>query len=1835
MNVVEFLASLAKQDIRLWLEGDNLRFSAPEGAFSPAIRDQVVSRKPEIINFLRQARKLNEAPIPVLPRDQLLPASFAQQRLWLLDQINPRDVTYNIASALRIRGALNQAVLEKVFATLVQRHESLRTRFSNQDGEPFQQIDAFERWELPLIDLSALAPDEQQGRLMAEVHAETLTPYDLTQGPLFRARLLRLGDQHHVLITGMHHIISDAWSMEVLVKEIGILYMAFSAGQSSPLPPLPIQYADFAVWQRQQMAADEMEKHQQYWVKTLAGAPPVLDIPTDRPRQDFPSSNGAVFELKLDPAVAAAVNRACAALDLTPYMFFLGAWQLLLGRYAGSQDVVIGAPIAGRSRSEVQELIGFFVNLVLMRVNLGGTPTVKTFYARVKEMVLGAFSHQDMPVDRLLGVLDVQRQPGYPPLAQSLFQLINLNEQQQSAPLGQAALSIEPIPSVHVSARNDLGAVVAKLGDEYRLSVEYNTDLFNESTIANMLDLYVYLLGELAAHPDRPVDSIELHDEAHVLQQLGFAPEQHQLIKLNSNQLSIYLDETTHPGTIQNTYGNYVELKHQPDLDRLTQAIQSVVDESLVLRSKVVPCDIPTADIAYLVSRNQHKAVLKVHDWSHDQLNNAQLEEQVLRLMHRPYAWPEEELISYHLVNGGSMRIYLVMACHHVLLDGASTYLLVQKILQRYSLLLKGQDVALSPYKENALAFLPWDRANMDSPVTLDYWRQALRSVEALNFTRPSVPPQSVSAFNDCQLSLRLEGRQLDRLREYCAAQRINPPLYFKALFGMALAHYCRPEASFHFYEFFGNRAEGWDDSLGCFYQQFPAIFDRSLLQRDATIEDWFTALKKSRDGARNHRALSLAWQNRHAPLGRNVFMYNYYNFVLEVEVAGQTLRPVMSAPKVDGAVQFIVKQEMEAFELELRYDVTRFADMQLLDRIVQINEQILFGNLDKVSQLQFVSPPEFQKLQAWAGENRATDTETVVAKFERQVTATPAAIAVIAGTQQITYDELNARSNQLAHWLVTRGVKANVRVGICLNRSVDLVVAVLAVLKAGGAYVPMDPAYPRERLAFMAGDSAAPLVLTRWEFAAALEGAQSDIVLLDTLSLALLPAHNPAVAIDPDQQIYVIYTSGSTGQPKGALVQHRGETNLQHWYLSALGVTARDRTLLVSAVGFDLTQKNLFAPLLAGAALVLPAMDLFDEAELLHLIEQHQVTWVNCAPSAFYPLVESAAQQGYRALQSLRFVVLGGEPIRLTALYPWLSSPGCSAQLINSYGPTECTDVVAWHRVDHIESVQQVLPIGKPVENLQLYIVNDNLQQVVPGLVGEICVAGVGVGLGYINRDELTSTVFLPNPFGPGKLYRTGDLGRYLANGEIEYLGRKDFQIKLRGLRIELGEIEFALKQLPGVEDGLALVKDDKLIAYVVTAAALADDWRAQLRDHLPEYMIPAVLVPLAQWPLTPNGKIDRKALPDPAAVLAQASVYVAPRTELEQQLATIWQELLQKPQVGVQDSLFDLGGNSLLATRILSRVKRQLGVQIAVRELFVAPTVADLAVAIQRAQQVGDTPPITAVDYQQPQPLSFAQQRLWFLDQLDPGNTAYNMPGAFRVKGRLDVRAFENALKEIVLRHAVLRSRTVMVGDQPCQLIESGQDWQLQKRDFSHLEEAALESAIRERFAQWRQHSFDLSAGRLFKVELVTLGTDDWLLLVNAHHIVSDGWSNGVMMRELGILYDAFLHQRPSPLPPLRIQYVDFAQWQRQWLSGDELERQLGYWRQQLTGSEVLNLPTDRPRRADTGFAGNVLHFFYRFAIDRAVESAGTSAGRHAVHDPAIGLHGAAGEIQQPDRH
>ncbi|MCP5015980.1 MAG: non-ribosomal peptide synthetase, partial [Ketobacter sp.] len=714
------------------------------------------------------------------------------------------------------------------------------------------------------------------------------------------------------------------------------------------------------------------------------------------------------------------------------------------------------------------------------------------------------------------------------------------------------------------------------------------------------------------------------------------------------------------------------------------------------------------------------------------------------------------------------------------------------------------------------------------------------------------------------------------------------------------------------------------------------------------------------RKSLRANANISLMAQRRLLPQGRLNFMFNYYNFIPSMKLFGTDIK-LKAYPQVqDGPVQFVVHEQDGWVELNLIYLADLFSDLGFLYRMELLSDQILKG-VKQIDQLELRLPEEQEPIPVEGVSAEMLPFETVVHGFVEQVQKTPHSIAVKHGGDQLSYIELHNMSGALAAKLAASGVVSGSKVGICLDRGMDMLVSVLAVLKCGAAYVPMDSAYPSERLAYILNDSSAPVLITQQCVRERMEQAGTQIQ-ATVLELDSDTSWRDSIAIDSEvlpkaaDPIYVIYTSGSTGKPKGAEVTHAGEINLQSWYISALGVSESDRFLLVSAFGFDLTQKNLFAPLLVGGRLVIPDMDDYDIGVVAKTISDESITVVNCAPSAFYPLVDDGSLSGY-PYQSLRYVVLGGEPIRLPLLADWLTLGQC--RLVNSYGPTECTDVVAFHQYQPDQDGDE-LPIGKAICNTQLYIVDSANHQLPPGVVGELCIAGAGVGLGYVNKPELTGAVFEPNPFGDGRWYRTGDLVRMRLDGSIDYIGRKDFQVKMRGLRIELGEIEIALKAISGISDSLTLVRNEQLVSYIVAQSDVSTDQvRAQLRNSLPDYMIPSTVTILDRWPLTPNGKIDRNALPDPES--NGRPPYVAPRTATEEKLVEIWSEVLGVEHIGVHDSFFDLGGHSLLAARAVAKFRQAFEVDIQLRSLFELHTIADIAQyldtmkwAAQTAEQV-----------------------------------------------------------------------------------------------------------------------------------------------------------------------------------------------------------------------------------------------------------------------------------------
>ncbi|MEQ4341680.1 amino acid adenylation domain-containing protein, partial [Pseudomonas syringae] len=847
---------------------------------------------------------------------------------------------------------------------------------------------------------------------------------------------------------------------------------------------------------------------------------------------------------------------------------------------------------------------------------------------------------------------------------------------------------------------------------------------------------------------------------------------------------------------------------------------------------------------------------------------------------------------------------------------------------------------------------------------------------------------------------------------------------------------------------------------------------------------------------------------------------------------------------------------------------------------------------------LEMLPRSERQLLQEWNATAVDYPQGTCVHQlFEAQVEKTPEAIALVFEARTFTYAQLNARANQLAHHLIGLGIGPDDRVAICVERSPEMVVGLLGILKAGAAYVPLDPAYPEQRLRYMLEDSAPAAVLVQ-SATRALPG-ELAVPLLD-LEGGCWEAeadHDPvARAVKPDHLAYVIYTSGSSGQPKGVLIEQRGFLNLMHWYLAELKLASDDAVLLVSSYSFDLTQKNILGPLLVGGTLHL-AREAFIPEVLLEQIQRERITHINLSPSAFNTLIDA---NDSRQLDSIRRVVLGGEPIQVARL-EMLPEP--RPEFINSYGPTECSDVVAWHRlVDDIDCYRSsVFPIGRPIANTRIYLLDTHGQPVPIGVSGEIHIGGAGVARGYLNLPELTAERFLDDPFSAepaARMYKSGDLGRWLADGNIEYLGRNDDQVKLRGFRIELGEVESRLSECPGVWEAVVLVRehrpgDKRLVAYLTAqegAVLSAAQLREQLSQGLAEYMIPSAFVTLARFPLTPNGKLDRRALPAPEDDAYASRDYEAPAGDVEHALAEIWQVLLGLERVGRHDHFFELGGHSLLAVQLVSRLRQRFEVEVALRDVFAEPTLQGLARQVANARLSAQTP-LTLVDRDLPLPLSWAQQRLWFLDQLDrAAGAAYHIPAGLRLRGRLDSEALQATLDRIVARHETLRTHFALHEGQAIQVIAPAtQGFALVTHDLRALDSAAQHEAAEQLAREEALAPFDLSRGPLIRGRLVQLSETEHILLVTQHHIVSDGWSTGVLLHEIGMLYRAFSQGLADPLPALAFQYVDYAAWQRQWLQGETLQTQVDFWRQHLSGAPaLLELPTDHRRPPLRSYAG-----------------------------------------------
>ncbi|MEL4897611.1 amino acid adenylation domain-containing protein [Crocosphaera sp. Alani8] len=1269
-------------------------------------------------------------------KKQLFPVSFAQSRLWFLDRFHPKSAAYNIPAALELKGKLNLNILRKSLKEIVQRHEILRTSFTVVNNEPRQKIASKLTVEIPLVDLQELPEEQQETEIQNNIKAEVLRPFNLEQTPLLRSVIFQRDREHYILLFTVHHIIADYWSMRVLIQELTLIYQAFSQQKPSPLPSLPIQYADFAVWQRKWLKGEARAKQLGYWQQKLHNYPPILQLPTDFPRPSIQSFRGTTEEFFVSPDVSETLKTLSRQTGATLFMTLLAAFKILLYRYTGQNDILVGSTVTNRNRPEIENLIGLFVNNLIFRTEIKSNLSFGDFLSQVKEVALNAYAHQDLPFEYLVEILQPERNLSYNPLFQVMFILHNTPSQK----VNLSELSLNALSWESQTSRFDLSLDMYETSSGLRGIFEYNTDLFRETTIKRLIEHFKILLESITNNYDQKISQLSL----------------------------------------------------------LT---------------------------------------------------------------------------------------------------------------------------------------------------------------------------------NQEQKELLIEG---------------------------------------------------------------------------------------------------------------------------------------------DG------KEEKE-------------------------NSNILIHQL-----------------------------------FEAQVEKAPNNTALVFEEESLTYQELNKKANQLAHYLYKLGVKPETLVGIYLEPSLEMVIALLAILKVGGAYLPLDPNYPQQRLDFMIQDSEIDYLIS----SSALKNNNSNTVKhfidINEIQVEINQQKNTnlELEINPENLAYIIYTSGSTGIPKGVQVPHSCLSNFLLSMKEKPGLTDKDTLLSVTTLSFDIAALELYLPLTVGAKLILVSRDVTVEGVTLaqQLLTQ-KVTVMQATPATWKLLLAS----GWEGKKDLT-ILCGGE-----ALSPDLAEQlkEKSKQVFNLYGPTETT---IWSSVYEVET--EKVRLGKPINNTQLYILDKDYNQLPIGVPGELYIGGKGVTRGYLKRPELTAERFIANPFKAGeRLYKTGDLVKYGEDREIEYIGRIDYQVKLRGYRLELGEIETTILNHNQIKEAVVIVKEESLIAYIVCQEDISINPRSikeYIGEKLPNYMIPSRFVELEKLPLTPNGKIDRKALPE---IELKSEDYIVAKTATEEILAGIWGTILNLERVSLEENFFEIGGHSLLATQVMSQVRQVFEVELPLRVLFERPTIRSLSKVIE-GEEKQEIVSLERIERSGELPLSFAQQRQWFLAQLEPDSPFYNIPGAVRLTGELNMNLLQKSLNEVISRHEVLRSYIKTVDGKPQLIISPNIKLDLpivDLKDSFKPEETAKKLA-----EETIKQPFNLYESPLLRVKLIRLAEEDSILLLVLHHSVADAWSVGIFIQEVATLYQAFLEEKSSPLPELPIQYLDFATWQREWLQGERLDTQLNYWKKQLkNATTLLEIPSDNPRPPVQTFNGKTITF------------------------------------------
>ena len=1705
-------------------------------------------------------------------------------------QAIPARHHWNQSLLLTPREALEPARLDAALTQLINHHDALRLRFVQQ-ADVWQQtygetVAAFTVWRSNAdteAELAALC-DEAQRSL------------DLQHGPLLRAALVNLADGTQRLLLVVHHLAVDGVSWRILLEDLQQAYRH---------AVLPAKTSSYQQWAHQLQAhAHTLDEQLPFWQAQSSDA----ELPCDNPQGGLQNRLGAKLETRLSAEqTRQLLQEAPAAYRTQVNDLLLTALARVISRWSGQGAALIQLEGHGREdlfdAIDLSRTVGWFTSLFPVRLQADGelSSAIKSIKEQLRAIpdkglgygLLGYLGH-DASREALAGLA--------PP--RITFNYLGQFDRQfnESALFVPAAQGSGQAQDADAPLANWLTVEGQVYGGELSLSWGFSRDMYDAATIQGLADDYQRELLALIAHCIDP-------------QQGGLTPADVPLARLCQAQLD---DLALSSRAVQDLYP-LSPMQQGMLFHSLYQQGEGDVYVSQ-LRADVQGVDVAQFKRAWAQVLARHDMLRTGFVWRDDQGQALQVVYRHVELPFVEYDWRERAdlspaldglamehhrqgfelarppLLRVALARSAEDRWHLIYTSHHILMDGWSNALVLNEVLQAC----KGQ--ALPPTGAAFSQHIAWLQ-QQDSAVGEAFWRQRLAQLdEPTHLSRSVAKTVAHGAGEYAEVLCELDNAQTQRLAAFARAHQVTLNTLVQAAWLLLLQRYTGQTSVACGVTVSGRPAQlaNVEQQVGLFINTLPLIAVPDAAQ---SVSDWVRAVQALNLEMRDHEHTPLFEIQRWAgSAGEALFdtlvVFENFPVAKSLEQSGSDglrFTGVSHQERTNYPLTLTVHGGQQ-LSLHLEYLRADFAPdavqhiaaylQALLQRFADAPEQALGA-------VPLLLAHEHQRvLLEWNPPCAAQPAQSsVLQRFEQQAALHPDNIALILDQQRMTYAELNLRANRLAHRLIELGVAADTLVGVAVDRSLEMIVGLLAVLKAGGAYVPLDPKYPGERLNCMIEDSGLQLLLTQQPLLAQLPiTANLTLVCLEGRSdwLSDYPGENPLPRAQPANLAYVMFTSGSTGRPKGVGIDLASLARHVEVFSELFALQPHDRVLQFGTFNFDGFVEQLYPALCCGAAVVVRGGDLWDSDTFYQQLLDHDISVVDLTTAYWLLLVRDFASRGPRDYGRLRQLHIGGEAMPPEGLHAWREAGLQHVRLLNTYGPTEATvtatalDCAAY--VDGREALPSMMPIGRVLDGRAIYLLDANLNPVPVGVAGELVIGGPLLARGYFNRPDLTADRFIPDPFcaqGAGRLYRTGDLARYRADGMIEYVGRIDHQVKVRGFRIELGEIEGRLLAQSSVREALVIAADNQLMAYVVASQPLAEpaptdlpnQLKATLRAELPDYMVPAHVLLLAHLPLSPNGKLDRAALPKPDARASRLD-WVAPVSALEQQVAAIWAEVLGLERVGLNDHFFELGGHSLLATQAISRTRHGLGLDVGLKALFDQPVLGRFVQALSGAGT--ETSRIEAVERHQPLALSYAQERQWFLWQLDPHSAAYHVPSVLRLNGPLDQGALQRAFDTLVARHESLRTHLQQSADRTVQVISPHARIEI---TCGETNEAGLKARVQACIAQ----PFDLRQGPLMRVNLLRLAEDAQVLVLVQHHIISDGWSMQVMVDELVQLYAAYSQGRALSLPALAIQYVDYAVWQRSWMEAGEKQRQLAYWRELLGGEQpVLELPFDHQRPA-----------------------------------------------------